>query len=130
MNTKKVMAVSAIILGATGVTFTFLPKETLVFFGLETGEFIIFLVQVLGALYFAFAMLNWMTRASIIGGIYNRHVVVANLAHFLIVGLALIKIVVSNSVLPLVVWFVLGFYLFFAIAFGIMLFRHPGENVK
>jgi len=29
-------------------------------------------MQIIGSFYFAFAILNWMSKGSIIGGIYNR----------------------------------------------------------
>ena len=41
-----------------------------------------------------FAMLNWMAKGVIIGGIYSRPIVIANLAHFLIGDLELIKAVI------------------------------------
>jgi len=86
---------------------------------------LVLLVQILGALYFAFGMLNWMSKASLIGGIYNRPIAVANFSHFFIAGLALIKSIISNSDLPLI-FLVIGIvYLIFALLFGLILFKHP-----
>lgn len=39
------------------------------------------LLQLIGAALFGFAMLNWLSRYSLVGGIYSRPLVVANLAH-------------------------------------------------
>ena len=45
-------------------------------------------MQIIGSLYFALAILNWMSKGSFIGGIYNRPIAIANLTHFVIAGLA------------------------------------------
>ena len=84
-------------------------------------------MQIVGALYFGFAMLNWMNRKSVIGGIYSKPVVVANLAHFAVAGLALIQALFSDSHWPSAVWMMGALYSVFAVCFGILFFRHPGE---
>src|SRR5687768_15066617 len=97
MNTKLIMTFSAICLGLGGIALSFLPYELQVYFGLHPGVSLSLIIQVLGALYFAFAMLNWMARGSFIGGIYNRPIAVANLTHFFMGSIALIKSVTSGS---------------------------------
>jgi hypothetical protein len=125
MNTKIIMTASALFLGASGIIFTFMPVETLAYLGLEARMNSRIFVQLLGALYFAFAMLNWMTRASIIGGIYNRPVAVANFTHFLMASIALVKGLMSDRDLPVLIWVVAIIYSILAITFGVLLFRHP-----
>jgi len=123
--TKLTMSASAIALGAAGIIMTFVPEAVLGYFSLEMSRMLVLLVQILGALYFAFGMLNWMSKASLIGGIYNRPIAVANFSHFFIAGLALIKSIISNSDLPLI-FLVIGIvYLIFALLFGLILFKHP-----
>ena len=56
-----------------------------------TARILIVFVQTVGAAYLAFAMLNWMSRGSTIGGIYGRPLVVANVVHFTMVAILLIK---------------------------------------
>jgi hypothetical protein len=125
MNTKLLLGASAIALGAAGIIMTFVPDEILVYLKFEMNRNLVLLVQILGALYFAFGMLNWMSKASLIGGIYNRPIAVANFSHFSIAGLALIKSIISNSDLPLI-FLVIGIvYLIFALLFGLILFKHP-----
>ena len=86
-------------------------------------------MQIIGSLYFALAILNWMSKGSIIGGIYNRPIAMANLAHFVIAGLALIKGILANPSLSYVIWSIAIIYSIFAILFGIVAFKHPvGEN--
>jgi len=70
-------------------------------------------------------MLNWMTKESLIGGIYNRPIAVANLTHFFIVGLAMIKLFISSSSLPLVMWFAGIIYIALALLYVVILFSHP-----
>ena len=125
MNTKLLMASSALLLATIGLGLTFLAREIADYF--LPGSLITFqlLIQVLGALYFAFAMLNWMAKGSVIGGIYNRPIAIANFTHFLIGGLALMKGLVNHPDLPWAIWTVTGLYLIFALLFGIVFFRSP-----
>ena len=117
----------AMLLAASGLALIFVPDEILAYFSLEKNPIILILLQISGALYFGFAMLNWMNRKSVIGGIYSKPVVVANLAHFAVAGLALIQALFSDSHWPSAVWMMGALYSVFAVCFGILFFRHPGE---
>jgi len=125
MNTKIVMTTCSIVMGLTGISLSFVPLEIMSCLGLESSKSLLYLLQILGALYFGFAMLNWMTKSSLIGAIYNRPIAIANFSHFLIAGLALTKGVLTNPGLPLVIQIAAGVYIVFAVSFGIILFRHP-----
>tara|TARA_R110000850_G_scaffold18873_9_gene57913 strand:+ start:969 stop:1307 length:339 start_codon:yes stop_codon:yes gene_type:complete len=63
------------------ITLTFFPDLILGSLNLIPNQIIVFLLQILGALYFGFGMLNWMNKGRPIGGIYNRPVAIANLSH-------------------------------------------------
>ena len=129
MNTKSLMTISAMILALIGISLIFLPKEILDYLELSVSETLQLLMQIIGSFYFAFAILNWMSKGSIIGGIYNRPIAMANLAHFVIAGLALIKGILANPSLSYVIWSIAIIYSMFAIFFGIVAFRHPvSEN--
>ena len=130
MNTKSLMTSSAIILALIGISLIFFPKEILDYFELTTSDTLELLMQIIGSFYFAFAMLNWMSKGSIIGGIYNRPIAIANLTHFVIAGLALIKGVLANPSLSYVIWSIAIIYSIFAILFGIVLFKHPVSENK
>lgn len=130
MNTKFFMTASAIALGVQGMIFTFLPAEIAGYLEAETTNQFQFLIQIIGALYFGFGMLNWMTKTNPIGGIYNRPVAIANLSHFTIGGLALIKGLLANPALPKAIWIIGIIYVVFAIAFGIVLFHDPLNEKK
>jgi Fe2+ transport system protein B len=130
MNTKIIMTASVIALGMAGIALIFIPGEIARYFDLEDSKSLILIGQILGALYFGFAMLNWMTRTSIIGGIYNKPIAVANFIHFFIAGLALVKAVMANPGLPALVWVVTIVYALFAICFGIIFYRRPAGKSK
>src|SRR5688500_19534319 len=95
MNTKLLMIVSAIILGLTGLILSFFPQEVSTYFGFNQSPPI--LLQVLGALYFGFAMINWTGKAHLIGGIYSRPVAIGNFTHFIIGALALIELTYNGT---------------------------------
>jgi hypothetical protein len=124
MNTKLLMTTSAIALGLIGVALTFFPAEIAGYARLSTGTGRATVVlQILGALYFSFAMVNWTARANLIGGIYARPISIGNLTHFTIAALALIKAYAATNdamVLP----FAIG-YTIFAALFAVVFFRHP-----
>jgi len=130
MNTKSLMTSSAIILALIGISLIFFPKEILDYFELTTSDTLELLMQIIGSFYFAFAMLNWMSKGSLIGGIYNRPIALANWTHFFIAGLALIKGVLANPSLSYVIWSIAIIYSIFAILFGIVLFKHPVSENK
>jgi hypothetical protein len=122
MNTKLLLSASALVMGAVGIAGSFLPHEILCAAGVVASAGMLpLLVQLLAALLFACAMVNWLARGSLIGGIYNRPVAIGNVAHFTMGALALIKATLAGegNLVPAVV------YAAFAIAFAIVLFRSP-----
>ena len=121
------MSLSAIVMGLTGIILTFFPQEIAGFFKMADANII--LLQVLGGLYFGFAMLNWAAKANLTGGIYSRPVTIGNLAHFVIVGLALLKFG-SRNTSNIYVWIAVILYLIFAILFEIVFFTRLVVNNK
>jgi hypothetical protein len=130
MNTRLVMMLSAIFLAAIGITFTFLPREASNFIGISSENNIQIILQILGALYFSFAMLNWTAKGAIIGGIYNKPIAIANFTHFVIGALTLLKAISNNPILPYFIWVLAGIYAVFAILFGVIFFKHPETDKK
>ena len=130
MKTKPLMTLNAIMLALIGISLIFLPKEILDYFELSASDTLELLMQITGSLYFAFAMLNWMSKGSIIGGIYGRPIAIANLTHFVIAGLSLIKGIMANPGLSYVIWSIAIAYSIFAILFGIVAFKHPVSKNK
>jgi hypothetical protein len=130
MNTKLIMTASAISLGVAGIALIFVPDEAARFFMVGADKQAVLFIQIIGAAYFAFAMLNWMTKDNVIGGIYNRPIAIANVTHFGIAGLPLVKALAANPDLPYQWWVLAAFYVVFAIAFGIVFLRHPAGEKK
>ncbi len=91
------MTASAVFFGLIGLGLTFIPAEIAgyLFSGIHT--ILVLPFQLLGAAYLGFAMLNWMNRKSPIGGIYAKPLSMANLIHFLVSALALIKMMAEFS---------------------------------
>jgi len=121
MSTKILMASSALVMAALGVAATFLPQEIIAALGGGVGRTLPLLVQVLGATYLGFAMLNWMAKESLIGGIYSRPVSMGNFLHFAVAGIALVKAVVAGE-RAVAVLVCTAIYVLFAIAFGAVVF--------
>ena len=124
MNTKLLMASSSLVMGVLGISFSFLPQELLSYVKVSSNGIAPLFLQVAGALYIAFAMINWMTKANLIGGIYNRPIAMGNFLHFSIGALALVK---GLRVVPISVCLLVAstVYSIFAILFGIVFFSHP-----
>ena len=91
MNTKIIMKSSALLLGFTGLMLTFFPQELSESLGHTENDMMTRSLEVIGAMYLAFGMMNWMSRKSLIGGIYNRPIAIANMTHFMMVGIILTK---------------------------------------
>jgi len=121
-TTKILMTVSAFFLVIVGILLSFLPQEALHLIGKEDD--LSFILQLCGALLFGFGMLNWMVKGSLIGGIYNKGVVVANFAHFFIGSSILIKQYAKNTDLSYLLIFGI-IYSIFSIGFGYLLFNSP-----
>lgn len=126
-KTKLLMTITAAILGLIGVILTFFPQEVSNTLQMDKANSIIF--KILGSLYFAFAMLNWMTKANLIGGIYSRPIAMANFIHFMIGVLVLAKSEIKNSNISFF-WPAMMTYLILAVLFGIVLFTSPNSKVQ
>ncbi len=121
---RQLMAASALFLFALGLPCVFAPDVVLTRLTGGTSPGTEILVQLTGALYVGFAALNWMSKGSLMGGIYGRPVAIGNLLHFVAGGFALIK-AASALGQPAVAWAVAVGYVLFAIGFGLVVFRNP-----
>ncbi|MDB4949392.1 MAG: hypothetical protein JWM27_2041 [Gemmatimonadetes bacterium] len=118
------MTAGAAVLALAGLAASFLPDEILRWSGTPAGPAPVLLVQVAGALYLGFAALDWMSRHTLIGGIYGRPVLTANLLHFLCAALACGKLVAGTPAARFL-WPVALVYAVFAAGFGALMFRDP-----
>ena len=119
------MTSSALILGLAGVFALFAPDALLYTQGSAPTGIASVLVQLMGALYFSFALMNWTAKDSAIGGIYARPVSLANFSHFFSGMLLLLKYQLSNEI-NLFVVAALVVYAVYAVCFYWLVFRATG----
>ena len=125
MSTKTLMVSSSIFLGCLGLLSLFMPEELLKMLSLPFTNPLPVLIQLLGAMYLSFALMNWTAKENIIGGVYLRPISIANFSHFMIGALTLVKYQFSNGANI----YLLGVsivYVVFAIIFTWLVFFHTG----
>lgn len=128
MNTKLLMIASSVFMGLIGLTLTFLPDKVLTTIGQMPNSTLNLILQITGALYFGFAITNWMAKTVLIGGIYARPLSIGNFCHFLIAGLALIKVSMNVTMANTYIYTLTFFYALFAILFGYIFLTHPNKS--
>ena len=124
MNTKLLMILSALFMGFLGAAASFLPQEIAAHFGVLAEFHAVLLLQVIGALYLGFAILNWMAKDVLIGGIYSRPLALGNFLHFAVVSVVLLKAIAAGFRAPEIL-VATAIYSFVAIGFGRILFTSP-----
>ena len=119
------MITSAAFLALLGLATSYMPEKVLGLHGTVPDTPTLLLVQMTGALYLGFAILNWTARGVLIGGIYARPVALGNFLHFAMVSVMLIKAAIVHGVMPLAISATV--FSVFAIWFGLVLFRPPSS---
>lgn len=130
MNTKLLMTTSATFLGVLGIILSFLPHETMDYFAMGTEKFTVQFLKLLGSFYLAFAMLNWMAKGNLMGGIYSKPVAVGNFMHFAISAISLVKMAFRSETHFAVILIVTILYVIFAFAFGYVFMHNPKKIEK
>jgi hypothetical protein len=121
------MTAASLILAAAGVFALFVPDVVLSLVNTSVTAQLSALVQLMGTLYFGFAIMNWTAKDSAIGGIYARPVSLGNFGHFFAGGLLLLRYQFSNP-FNLFIMILLILYVIFAILFYWLVFRAAGIN--
>jgi len=124
INTKLLMTLSAVSLAIVGLACSFLPHEILSYFDITEPNLIPLIIQIIGALYLGFAILNWTAKANLIGGIYSKPVALGNFMHYVVSSLALFKFFMAHTDLKLIL-IPLIIYSIFALLFGKITFSSP-----
>ncbi|MBL4670082.1 MAG: hypothetical protein HRT73_07355 [Flavobacteriales bacterium] len=130
MKTKVLLTTSSIILGLIGLALSFIPAEILTFLDVENSLTIIIFMQILGALYLGFAMMNWMAKDALFGGIYNKPMTIGNLMHFSAGALALIKAIIRSEQFLESMIVLTIIYSIFALCFAYVFFNNPKSVSK
>lgn len=123
------MVASSLFLGGLGLFALFAPEELLKILSLPQINPLPVVIQIMGALYLSFALMNWTVKDSIIGGVYLRPISLANFAHFIMGALTLVKYQLSSAVNESL-WGVLVVYTVFALIFTWLIFIHTGIDNK
>ena len=119
------MTTSSLVLGLAGIFALFAPDILLTTLDVPSANPLHVLIQLMGALYFSIAMMNWTAKDSIIGGIYARPVSLANFTHFCSGTLLLARYVLSTG-FNLSILLMLVAYTIFTSLFYWLVFRHTG----
>ena len=128
MRTNLLMSSSALFMGILGFAASFMTQEILTHLGAVPNASSTLLVQVMGALYLGFAILNWMARSVMIGGIYARPVALGNFLHFAVVTTAAWKVIAAGAVTSRILLAACCLYTVFAVWFGFVLFTTPRKE--
>jgi hypothetical protein len=113
--------ISAIFLAILGLLTSFLPQKVLGLHGTQPDGPTILLIEMMGALYLGFEILNWTARGVLIGGIYARTLALGNFLHFAMVGVMLTREAIDHMAVPLAISALV--FSIFAVGFGLVLFR-------
>jgi Fe2+ transport system protein B len=127
LNTKILLTTSAIFLGLIGLGLSFLPKETLTYLNISSNQILSVILQILGSLYLGFAIMNWMAKESLIGGIYNRPIAIGNFMHFSVGAISLMKIVFGIQVHAEIIISLTVIYTILALCFAYVFLTNPSK---
>lgn len=120
------LAASAVVYLAAALPLLFAPAEAGAWLGAAPDAGRDLLLQVVGNALLGFAMLNWASRHSRLGGIFGRPLVLANLSHTATAFLLLARPAARAPAEPSLV-VPAAAYLVLAVAFGSRLFVSPSE---
>jgi hypothetical protein len=119
------MISSAVVMMLLGVLMIFAPREVLAWGGSQAHLFPVLVIQSAGALYLGFAMVNWLARGNVIGGIHSRPISMGKLVHFFVMAATLLR-ALSAGRGSVVLWVAVFAYAMFAGWFGLVVFKGPG----
>jgi hypothetical protein len=129
MRTQLILVSSAVFLGVLALFLLFAPVESLSFLLLGYGALLPSLpAQLLSAPLLGLSALNWLSRGSTVGGIYGRPLLIANLIHFIVGSLVLLRPMVFLRLAAFAPWVLFGLYVVFAVLFALLLLRKPAAS--
>ena len=125
MKTKLLMTSSALFCGIIGILLSFLPNEIAEYLSVEPTIITILFLQILGAIYLGFGILNWTAKGTLIGGIYNKPIALGNLMHFIVGAITLVKVISNVQTHREIIIFLTVFYVIFALLFVYVFKTNP-----
>lgn len=121
--------VSAVVLLIGGAALLFAPDVLLPALVPGFPPAAAWLGQLLAAAWLGMAALNWLQRAAVLGGIYGRPVVLANLALYFVSALSLLRAAAGGAA-PAAAWGALALAAPLAMAYGALLLRGPFDSLS
>jgi hypothetical protein len=85
--------------------------------------------QLLGAAWLGVASLNWLQRSALLGGIYGRATVLANVVTYFISALSLVRALLGHSA-PAALWFAAVPLVLLAATYGALMMRGPFDPLQ
>jgi len=129
MKTQLILLSSAVFMGVLAIFLLFVPAGTLSFLFLGYGSLVPALpAQLLSAPLLGLSALNWLSRSSTDGEIYGRPLLIANLIHFIVGSLVLLRPMAVLRLAAFAPWVLFGLYVVFAVLFALMLLRTPAAS--
>jgi hypothetical protein len=110
------------LIGGAGLLFT--PDVILGALAPAMPASTLWIGQLLAAAWMGMAALNWLQRATVIGGIYGRPIVCANFVLFFVSAMSMTRVVRSPPV-PWGAWLLAGVFFAMAAVYAALLFRGP-----
>jgi hypothetical protein len=126
---RHLMAASAAWMAACGLVLTFAPREVGAMLGAasQAGTLLPLVLQLLGAIQLGGALTNWMSKGSLVGGIFGRPLAIGNLAHFSIGALALGRTALDGAAIQWPLAALAALYAALALGFYRVAFVQPRE---
>lgn len=124
MSSTLVSRVSAAVLLLAGLALLFAPDAVLPRLIPDYPTTALWLGQLLGTAWLGVAALNWSSRATILGGIYGRPIVLVNVAIYFIGALVMLS-AAARAKLPAAVWIAVALAVVLAVAYGWLFWRGP-----
>lgn len=84
--------------------------------------------QVLGGALIALAVMNWLNRTALLGGIYGRSVVLSNAVLYIMTASTMSSAVRGRDHAPVALWIVFAIASLLAVVYGALLMRGPIES--
>ncbi|MEQ9103302.1 MAG: hypothetical protein RIE53_01245 [Rhodothermales bacterium] len=126
MKPVHIVATCAAALGLLGGALIFAPLETAGWFGWQMDQELP--LSLLGSAIFGLALLNWMGRNAVYGGIYGRPILLGNLAHAFAGFMALIGVATLDGPWPILA--VTVFYGLYAAGYARIMFSPPYNSAS
>ena len=129
MISTVVTRVSAAVLFVAGAALLFAADVVLPALTRDVPASAAWLGQLLGAAWLGVAALNWLSRNAVLGGIYARPVVFANLVVYLVGALSLLG-ALRDPAAPRARWWIAVPAALLAVVYGALLLRGPFDALE